>query len=208
MMIGMVCWGLICCATLTEAQPSTPIGRVTAMQGVVVGHPAGNSQAERLHLRSVVHQEEQIQTMADSKVKLGLVDGTVLTLGPESSLRLTAYVYTPSSQSQRSVLQAFVGVFRMAVQKVLPAGVFEVHTSNAVAAIRGTEWMVEVKPEATAVVVLEGRVAVSHARPDIGGAVVLTAGEGTDVRGDQAPTPPKIWGTARVEALRQLTTLP
>jgi hypothetical protein len=207
-MTGLICWSIIWCATLTEAQPSTPIGRVTAMQGVVVGHPAGNSRAERLHLRSVVHQEDRIQTMADSKVKLGLVDGTVLTLGPESSLRLTAYVYTPSSQRQNSVLQAVVGVFRMAVQKVLPAGVFEVHTSNAVAAIRGTEWMVETKPDTTAVVVLEGRVAVRHTRPDIGGAVVLTAGEGTDVRGDQAPTPPKTWGTARVEALRQVTTLP
>ena len=68
--------------------------------------------------------------------------------------------------------------------------------------------MAEVKPDATAVVVLEGQVAVRHARPDIGGTVVLTAGMGTDVRGNQTPTPPKQWGTAWVEALRQATTLP
>jgi hypothetical protein len=207
-MIGLICWGLIWCATLTEAQQLTPIGRVTALEGVVVRHHPDSSQAERLHLQSFVHQEDRIQTMAASRVKLVLVDDTVLTLGPESSLRLTEYVYTPSSQHRKSVLQAFVGVFRIAVQKVLPEGVFEVHTSNAVAAIRGTEWMAEVKPETTAVVVLEGQVAVRHARPDIGGAVVLTTGEGTDVRGNQAPTPPKTWGTARVEALRQATTLP
>jgi hypothetical protein len=207
-MIGLVCWSLIGCAALAQAQQLTSIGHVTALEGVVMGHHTGRSQAERLHLRSVVHQEDRIETMAASKVELALLDGTVLTLGPKSSLRLTEYVYTPSAQRQQSVLQAFVGAFRIAVQKVLPEGVFEVHTSNAVAAIRGTEWMAEVKPEATAVVVLEGQVAVRHARPDIGGAVVLGAGEGTDVRGTQAPTPPKTWGAARVEALRQATTLP
>ena len=146
--------------------------------------------------------------MAASKVKLTLVDDTVLTLGPESSLRLTEYVYSPSSQRQKAVLQAFIGVFSIAVQKVLPESVFEVHTSNAVAAIRGTEWMVEVKPEATAVMVLEGQVVVRHTRPDIGGAVVLRAGEGMDMHGNQMPTSPQTWNAVRVEAMRQATTMP
>jgi hypothetical protein len=206
--IGLVCWSLIGCAALTDAQQLTSIGRVTALEGVVMSHHTGRSEAERLYSQSSVYEEDRIQTMAASKVKLTLVDGTVLTLGPESSLRLTEYVYSPSSQGQKSVLQALAGAFRIAVQKVLPEGVFEVHTSNAVAAIRGTEWMAEVKPEATAVVVLEGQVSVRHARPEIGGAVLLSAGEGTDVRGNQAPTPPKTWGAARVEALRQATKLP
>jgi hypothetical protein len=205
---GLVCWSLIWGATLTEAQQLTPIGRVTALEGTVIGHHTGSAGAERLHLQSFVYQEDRIQTMAASKAQLVLVDDTVLTLGPESSLRLTEYVYAPPSQEQKSVLQMVAGVFRVVVQKVLPGGVFEVYTSNAVSAIRGTDWMVEVKPDATAVVVLEGQVAVRHARPDIGGTVILTAGMGTDVRGNQAPTPPKQWGAARVEALRQATTLP
>jgi hypothetical protein len=206
--IGLVCWSLIGCAALTDAQPLTSIGRVTALEGVVMSHHMSRSEAERLHAQSSVHEEDRIQTMAASKVKLMLIDDTVLTLGPESSLRLTEYVYIPPAQRQKSILQAFVGTFSIVVHKVLPQGVFEVHTSNAVAAIRGTEWMVEVKPEATAVMVLEGQVVVRHARPDIGGAVVLSAGEGMDMRGNQAPTPPKIWGAARVEALRQATTMP
>jgi len=207
-MIGLVCWSLLGCATLTDAQPLTSIGRVTALEGVVMSHHIGRSEAERLYSQSPVHQEDRIQTMAASKVKLTMVDDTVLTLGPESSLRLTEYVYSPSTQRQQSVLQAFVGTFSIAVQKVLPEGVFEVHTSNAVAAIRGTKWMVEVKPEATAVMVLRGQVIVRHAQPDIGGTVVLNAGEGMDMRGNQMPTSPQTWSAARVEAMRQATTMP
>jgi hypothetical protein len=207
-MASLICWSIVCCTTLAHAQQLIPIGRVTALEGVVMRQYTGNPQAERLHLQSFVYQEDRIQTMAAAKVKLALVDSTVLTLGPESSLRLTEYVYTPHTQTQKSVLEMVAGAFRVAVQKVLPQGVFEVHTSNAVAAIRGTDWMLQVQPDATAVVVLEGQVAVRHARPDIGGTVVLTAGQGTDVRGNAAPTPPKQWGAARVEALRQATTLP
>lgn len=207
-MAGLVCWSLLWCATLTEAQPLTPIGRVMALEGVVMGQHTGSAQAERLHLQNFVYQEDQIQTMTASKAKLVLVDGTVLTLGPKSSLRLTEYVYTPPARRQKTVLQMVVGVCRVVVQKVFPGGIFEIHTNNTVAAIRGTDWMAEVKPDATAVVVLEGQVAVRHARPDVGGAIVLTAGMGTDVRGNQAPTPPKPWGVARIEALRQATFLP
>lgn len=207
-MVGLVCWSIIWCVTLAQAQQLIPIGHVTALEGVVMRQYAGSPRTERLHLQSFVYQEDRIQTMAAAKVKLVLVDHTVLTLGPESSLRLTEYVYTPHAQVQKSVLEMVAGVFRMAVQKVLPHGVFEVYTRNAVAAIRGTDWMAQVQPDATAVVVLEGQVAVRHARPDIGGTVVLTAGTGTDVRGNAAPTPPNQWGAARVEALRQATTLP
>jgi len=207
-MAGLVCGSIIWCATLAHAQQLIPIGRVTAMEGVVMRQYTGNPQAERLHLQSFVYQEDRIQTMAAAKVKLVLVDNTVLTLGPESSLRLTEYVYTPHSQVQKSILEVVAGIFRVVVQKVLPHGVFEVYTRHAVAAIRGTDWMAQVQPEATAMVVLEGQVAVRHARPDMGGTVVLTAGTGTDVRGNAAPTPPKQWGAARVEALRQATTLP
>jgi hypothetical protein len=102
----------------------------------------------------------------------------------------------------------FFGTFRAVVQRVLPEGIFEVHTSNAVAAIRGTDWMARVETDTTAVVVLEGMVSVRHVRSDIGGAVVLRAGMGTDVRDWQPPTPPKRWGAPRIEALRQATTLP
>lgn len=205
---GLIGWSLILYATLAHAQAPMPIGRVAALEGDVMGRHTGSSAAERLSVQSPVYQDDLIQTLAASKVKLVLVDGTMLTLGPESALRLTEYVYTPQSSSQKSVVQVFFGAFRAVVQKVFPGGIVEVHTSNAVAAVRGTDWMARVGTDATAVVVLEGMVSVRQARPDVAAAVVLTAGMGTDVLADQAPTPPKQWGAPRIEALRQATALP
>lgn len=201
--LGLVLW-----ATLASAQPGKPIGRVVALQGSVMVLHTDSPRSEPLQVQSPVYQDDLIQTLADSKAKLVLVDGTELTLGPEGALRLTAYVYTPRQEHQQSVLTLFFGVFRIVVEKLLPHGTFEVQTSNAVAAIRGTDWMAQVEPGATAVVVLDGTVAVTHVRPDVGGEVILQAGMGTDVRGEQAPTPPKQWGQARINALLQATTLP
>ena len=91
---------------------------------------------------------------------------------------------------------------------MLPQTTFEVHTATAVAAVRGTQWLGEVTPEATAITVLEGEVTVVHAEARIGGAVVLTPGQGTDVQGQQPPTAPKTWAPERVSRLLQATTLP
>jgi hypothetical protein len=199
---------LILGTTLAHAQPGEPIGRVAALQGRVVVWHEDSPEAERLQVQSPVYQEDLIQTRQDAKAKLILVDGTELTLGPDGALRLTAYVYTPQQERQQSVLQVFFGVFRIVAETLLPRGTFEVQTGNAVAAIRGTDWLARVEPNATAVVVLEGAVAVSQARPEVGGEVLLEAGMGTDVRDAQAPTPPKKWGEARINALLQATTLP
>jgi len=100
---GLVGWSLVLYATLSHAQSSIPIGHVTALEGDVMGRHAGSTAAERLSIQSPVYQDDLIQTLAAAKVKLVLVDGTVLTLGPDSALRLTEYVYTPSSSAQKSV---------------------------------------------------------------------------------------------------------
>lgn len=205
---GLVWCSIVLCVALARSQPRDPIGRVAALEGRVMIRHKGSTQAERLQAQSLVYQEDLIQTMAASKVKLVLVDETMLTLGPKGALRLTEYVYKPQQQTQKSALKAFFGVLRVVAKKVLPSGTFEVHTSNAVAAVRGTDWMARVTLNTTAVVVLEGAVAVTHKRHDVVGEAILTADMGTDVRGDRPPTPPKKWGDARVHALLRATTLP
>jgi len=51
-------------------------------------------------------------------------------------------------------------------------------------------------------------VAVSSARADVRGAVLLGEKPGTDVSADQAPTRPVIWGDGRLPALQRATSLP
>lgn len=76
---------------------------------------------------------------------------------------------------------------------------FVVVTPQAIAAVRGTEWAVDVQGARTSVLVLEGNVAVQ--RPASGAAVSLGPGQGVDVDRSTAPLVVRRWPAARVSAL-------
>jgi len=76
---------------------------------------------------------------------------------------------------------------------------FQVITPQAIAAVRGTKWAVDVQASRTSVLVLDGQVAVR--RPKGGGEVVLGPGEGVDVDPGTSALEVKRWGQPRVDAL-------
>ena len=190
------------------AQQRESIGQVAALQGQATVQHAGSTQAMPLSGQSPVYREDIIQTLAASKIKLVLIDGTELSLGEGSTMTLSKFVYAPQQQTHQGIISMARGVFRAVTQKVLPQTTFEVRTATAVAAVRGTQWLGEVTPEATAITVIAGEVAVVHADASIGGAVVLTPGQGTDVQGKHPPTAPKTWAKERVSKLLRATALP
>jgi ferric-dicitrate binding protein FerR (iron transport regulator) len=75
---------------------------------------------------------------------------------------------------------------------------FKVLTPQAIAAVRGTKWAVDVAEAKTSVFVADGRVGVS--RRSGGRSVVLGRGEGVDVEAT-GPLTVKTWGQPRVDAL-------
>lgn len=80
----------------------------------------------------------------------------------------------------------------------LPSG-FEVDTPQAIAAVRGTKWAVDVSAGKTAVFVVRGAVQVQ--RPKAATGVLLKAGEGVDVDEGGGPLVVKRWPANRVSAL-------
>jgi hypothetical protein len=184
------------------------IGQVTALQGQATVQRAGRSQAMPLSVQSPVYREDKIQTLEASKIKLFLIDGTELVLGERGVMTLSQFVFAPQQNTHRGVVSIVQGIFRAVTRKVLPQTAFEVHTATAVAAVRGTQWLQEVTPDTTAIVVLEGEVSVAHADAQVRGRVVLTPGLGTDVKGKASPTAPRQWPEQRVSKLQRATELP
>ena len=81
-----------------------------------------------------------------------------------------------------------------------PAGSrFQVVTPQAIAAVRGTRWAVDVGSGKTAVFVERGRVGVQRTASSTG--VVLGPGEGVDVDSSGGPLTVRTWGKPRVDAL-------
>jgi ferric-dicitrate binding protein FerR (iron transport regulator) len=76
---------------------------------------------------------------------------------------------------------------------------FQVLTPQAIAAVRGTRWAVDVEEGKTAVFVLSGKVIVR--RPAAGTGVTLGPGEGVDVSAGIDPLTVRRWPAARVNAL-------
>jgi ferric-dicitrate binding protein FerR (iron transport regulator) len=75
---------------------------------------------------------------------------------------------------------------------------FQIHTPQAIAAVRGTEWAVDVAGEKTAVFVVSGLVSVRRPR---GPPVSLRPGEGVDVEPGTAPLQVKRWSAERAASL-------
>ena len=78
-------------------------------------------------------------------------------------------------------------------------GGFAVITPQAIAAVRGTKWAVDVGNGKTSVFVLRGRVAVQ--RPASTAVVVLAPGDGVDVEAGTGKLIVKRWPAKRVSAL-------
>jgi hypothetical protein len=76
---------------------------------------------------------------------------------------------------------------------------FDVITPQAIAAVRGTRWAVDVQSGKTSVFVVRGRVDVG--RPASGAAVVLGPGDGVDIETGGGPLTVRRWPAARVAAL-------
>jgi len=77
---------------------------------------------------------------------------------------------------------------------------FRVITPQAIAAVRGTQWAVDVSGGKTAVFVVTGRVSVRRAAGTTG-SVSLGPGEGVDVEPGAAPLVVRRWPAARAAAL-------
>jgi ferric-dicitrate binding protein FerR (iron transport regulator) len=78
-------------------------------------------------------------------------------------------------------------------------GGFEVVTPQAIAAVRGTRWAVDVKRSNTSVLVLRGRVAVN--KVSTGQGVTLGKGQGVDVDRSRPALRVTQWRQPRINAL-------
>lgn len=178
------------------------VGKVLAVRGEVV------AEAGRERVRLTVDMQVRatfVIVAANGKAKIELVDGSIVSVGENSRVRI-ADVAAPAAPATR--VELLSGALRLLVVKATPGARFEVETETAVAAVRGTDWAIEATHDNTGVVVLTGSVEVRSRDAAAVGAVLLDQpGTGTDVRRGSAPTPPARWGEARRSALLARTSL-
>lgn len=95
-----------------------------------------------------LQEGDRIVTGRNSAVSAMLRDGTVVSVGPNSSLDLTHYAYENTSQNGSLLLNLLHGTVRMItgiMGKTNPELV-KVTTPTAVIGVRGTDFIVEAQP--------------------------------------------------------------
>ena len=192
----------------TAAPAQSPVGTVDALTGDCTVVRFGESAASALALGAALHEGDRIRTAEGARLRLAFADGSMVQLGEQTDLVLDWFLHAPEAGTQNVLLRVSSGIFRAIVALVLPQAAFEVQTPTAVASVRGTDWITEATPEATATVTLEGQVALRNIEPGIPGEVVLGPGEGTTVNAGAAPTEPTVWGDARRNQFIERTTVP
>lgn len=99
-----------------------------------------------------------LKTEQKGRVRASLADGSILSVGSNSELRVVQH----DAASQQTSLEVDFGKVRSKVVKITqPNGKFEVKTANAVIGVIGTDFFVSYEPDKTTVICYTGKVWVT-----------------------------------------------
>src|SRR3984893_10751525 len=186
-----------------SAMAQTPAGSVTTLTGDVRIERGGTTVAATPGMALDVGA--RVVTAANSRVTITLTDNSKLELDESTSLVIDQQ--TVGATSRNTKLSLFTGVVRSFVSFTSsPTPNFEVHTPNAVASARGTQYDTSTDTQErkeykdcrrfTQVSVYDGTVEVTNATNPGAGSLQVPAGHKTLVACGFAPLPPTELGAA------------
>jgi hypothetical protein len=165
-----------CVVQRVEGQPvasARGVGRIAVEPGIVIGRGG------------------IVRTGQEERVTLGCSEGLTVIVGPETEISVSGIL---DGGARPFGLRLLDGIAGFLLDDGSPGGV-QVTTPSAVAAVRSTQWAMQVDRKASAVFAREGTV---FAFGDGGQSVRLGPGEGVDVTPQGDVRPAVTWGAARI----------
>jgi hypothetical protein len=119
--------------------------------------PDATDNASPLTVNEPLHWNDLLQTDAKGRVRAGLNDGSILSIGSNSQLKIVQH----DAATQQTNVELNYGKLRNQVTKITqPQGKYQVKTANAVIGVIGTDFYVDYKKGRTTIICYEGRVSV------------------------------------------------
>ncbi len=145
---------------------------------------------------------DAVETDRKSRTKLFFMDDSILNLGELSRVEVQEYLYSPEKKRSRSIYRLIDGSLRMVVGK----SDLEIHTPTAVAAARGTKFIVWVEGSGegmfTGIITLESAVQVRNIVEGIEGEVTVRQGQMSRVYINR---PPEAVQPVDIEIMKQFS---
>jgi hypothetical protein len=155
--ILFACVGLILHQPISQAAAATAIGGAERVVNDVQGFLGEITRV--LQVADEVFTEEVIETSDDGATRIIFLDGTELTMGPNSRVTLDRYVYDPTSGAGEMAVSFVSGIFEFA-SGLLPDANYSLRTPFANLAIRGTVIRLMVRDDGMQVTVPEGEIEI------------------------------------------------
>jgi len=176
--------GLLACMLAGAAAEAQTAGAVDAVL------PQATIQRSAAELPAAkgagVSWNDLLRTGEKGRVRVMLVDQSLISVGPKSEVR----VLRQAAASSQSSLELAYGKVRMRLAKQ-PGQRFELRTPTAVAGVIGTDFGADASvPGTTHFICLEGEVRISSVDPKVPGSVICRGGYMTDVKAGQPPAEP------------------
>ena len=120
--------------------------------------PNASRNAQLLAVKDVLQWNDLLTTNTKGRLRAGLTDGSILSLGSNSELRVVRH----DASTQQTLLELDYGKLRNQVVKITqPGGKYEVKTPNAVIGVIGTDFYVAYANNRTIVICYEGQIVVT-----------------------------------------------
>jgi len=122
--------------------------------------PSASRNAQPVKVKDSLAWNDLLKTDAQGRLRAGLTDGSILSLGSNSELKVVQH----DAVSQQTSIEVNYGKLRNQVVKITkPDGKYEVKTPNAVIGVIGTDFYVGYANNQTTVICYVGKVAVTPA---------------------------------------------
>jgi hypothetical protein len=174
-----------------------PVGFVAASRG----DSQVNAQPARVGME--VFEGDKLTTGEKSRLKVLFSDDVILALGSATEVVVEKHLFDPKSGARQTRLDLVQGKLRALVQKMVAGSRadFIVKTTNAVAGVRGTEFVLVTEGKETKLYTFSGEVELSGS----GDPVVVAAGQGSDIGDGGEAQKPEAVAAATLKDLRRAT---
>ena len=181
-----------------------PVAVVTRLAGsAALSAPA----AGPLNVGSGVAMGDTVTTQSGARVELRFVDGMLLVLGENGSLRIDRLVYDPATSGGDVQLSVDQGAFRVITGSIAkqPDHPFHLITPFATIGVRGTDFWGGPLDDPFAMVTLDGAIVITTPA----GTTVLTKGQGIEIKSLGAGTSvPHPWAAEKIKRAVSTISIP
>ena len=160
------------------APPDQHAGQINALI------PSATRNSQPAKAKDELQWNDLLETAHSGRMRAGLADGSILSLGSDSQLRVVQH----DAATQQTSLEMSYGKLRSRVVKITqPNGKYEVKTPNAVIGVVGTDFYVGYQGNKTTVICYTGVVTVT-ALAAATAAITLNPGQMVEITNEPPPS--------------------